>query len=65
MLMKLFDKKRIIIIVVSLILGLIFAGYILFKQTGELGSTELIALGLTLIIAVSIIVIMIKKGNKE
>lgn len=64
MLMKLFDKKRIITISVSILVGLIFTGYILYDQSGKLGLTEFIAIGLTLVIAVGIAIFMIKKGNK-
>lgn len=64
MLMKLFDKKRIIIIGASIILGLIFTGYILYEQSGKLGLTEFIVLGLTLVIAVGTSIVIIKKGNK-
>jgi len=65
MLMKLFDKKRIIIIGASIILGLIFTGYILYEQSGKLGLTEFIVLGLTLVIAVGTSIFMIKIGNKS
>ena len=62
--MKLFDTKRIIIIGTCIILGLIFAAYLIHDQTGEFGSTGFISLGLTLVIAVTIAFVMIKRGNK-
>ncbi len=62
--MKLYDKKRIAIIIFSIIGGLAFATYLLYDQRGTIGQTEIIALTLTAIIAIVISVIMIKKGNK-
>jgi hypothetical protein len=62
--MKLYDNKRIALIIFSIIGGLAFAAYLLYDQRGTIGKTEIIALTLTAIIAIVISVIMIKKGNK-
>jgi hypothetical protein len=62
--MKLYDNKRITLIIFSIISGLAFAAYLLYDQSGTIGRTEIIALTLTAIIAITISVIIIKKGNK-
>ncbi|MBK8735825.1 MAG: hypothetical protein KBF69_02775 [Saprospiraceae bacterium] len=62
--MKLYDNKRITLIIFSIIGGLAFAAFLLYDQSGKIGQTEIIALTLTAVIAVVISVIMIKKGNK-
>lgn len=62
--MKLFDRKRIIIIGAAIILGLIFGAFLLHEQTGKLGSTEFIALGATFLIAVTVSYLIVKKGNQ-
>ncbi len=62
--MKLYDNKRITLIIFSIIGGLAFSAFLLYDQSGKIGQTEIIALTLTVVIAVVISVIMIKKGNK-
>jgi len=62
--MKLYDNKRIALIIFSIIGGLAFDTFLLYDQSGTIGQTEIIALTLTDIIAIVISVIMIKKGNK-
>jgi len=62
--MKLYDKKRIIIISFSIILGLALSIYLFFEQIGTIGRKEIIILLITDLILVSILLIMIKKGNK-
>ena len=62
--MKLFDKKRILVIAVSIFLGLLLAAYLIYDQLGKFGPTGFIALGITLIISVSVSYLMIKIGNK-
>jgi len=63
--MKLYDNKRIGLIIVSTILGICFAAYLLYEQRGVLGRTEYIVLGITLSIALTISVTVIKIGNKK
>jgi len=60
--MKLYDYKRIAVIFFSIILGLAFSAYLLFEQIGVFGKKEILIL--TAIIAITISVIIIKKGNK-
>lgn len=62
--MKLYDKKRIALIIFSIFGGLAIATYLLYEKRGTIGQTEIIALTFTVIIAIVISVIMIKKGNK-
>lgn len=63
--MKLYDNKRIGLIIISIVLGICFAAYLLYEQKGELGRTEYIVLGLTLSIAIAISLTVIKIGNKK
>jgi len=62
--MKLYDNKRITLIIFSIIGGIAFAAFLLYDQRGTIGQTEIVALSLTAIIAIVISVIIIKKGNK-
>jgi hypothetical protein len=63
--MKLYDKKRIGLISISIIFGICFATYILYEQKGRIGNNELLVLGITLVVAIVIGFVLIKKGNKE
>ena len=62
--MKLYDKKKIRLIIFSIIGGMIFSTFLLYEQRGKIGKVELFALGFTLLIAISISSIIIRKGNK-
>lgn len=62
--MKVYNNKRIIFFILSIIGGLFFATYLLYDQKAVIAQTEIITLALTAIIATAIIIIMIKKGNK-
>jgi hypothetical protein len=62
--MKLYDRKRIALIIFFIIVGMIFSAYLLYDQRGTIGRTEIIALILTAVIAIAIATIMIVKGNK-
>ena len=62
--MKLYDKKRIRLIIFSIIGGIACAAFVLYDQRGTIGKTEVIALLLTAVIATTISVIIIKIGNK-
>jgi hypothetical protein len=62
--MKLADKKKITIIAFSIIGGLIFAGYILYVQGGQIGKTEIISLSIAALISIIILVLIIRRANK-
>ena len=62
--MKLYDNKRIAIITFSIFSGVAFAAYLLYNQCGTIGKTEIIALSLTAIIAITVTIIIIRKANK-
>ena len=62
--MRRYDNKRIALIIFSIIAGLAFATFLLYYQRETIGQTEIIALFMTAIIAITISVIIIRKANK-
>jgi chromate transport protein ChrA len=62
--MKLYDKKRIKTIILASIVGLMFAAFVLYDQSGQIGQTEIIALSLTAVIIAIIFLVVIKIANK-
>ena len=62
--MKLFDKKRIVFILIAMLLGLVFSAFLLYEQFGKFGKTEIFILLITALIAATILLIIIKIGNK-
>ena len=50
--MKLFDDKKITIIIISFVIGLIFSGYLIYDQQGVFGEKDIITLGITVQIPV-------------
>lgn len=62
--MKLYDKKRIIYLILSIVGGLCFSAYLLYDQSGKIGRIEIISLTATAIMAIIILVALIKIGNK-
>jgi hypothetical protein len=57
-------KKRIVLIIFSIISGLAFAAFLLYDQRGTIGQTEIIALSVTAVIAITISLIIIQRANK-
>jgi hypothetical protein len=62
--MKLYDNKKIILIIISIIVGLLLFAYITFEQKGSFGKTDIISMIITAFVGIIISFIIIKKGNK-
>jgi hypothetical protein len=62
--MKLYDNRRIGLIIIAIICGLGFTTYLFYEQLGKIGQTEILILSLTTAIAIIISVLVIRKGNK-
>ncbi len=61
---KLYDKKRIVIIIASLIGGVFyFLGY-KYHREGIITSIDIICAGIALIIGIIIVVIIVRHANK-
>jgi polyferredoxin len=63
--MKLIDRKRLILIAVSIILGLVFGAFLIYDQLGYFDWIGFAALGITLSITITILLAVIKIGNSD
>lgn len=63
--MKLDNNKKIAFIPFALIVGLLFASYILYEQHGTLLFTDIIALCLAAIFGIIILIVIIKKLKND
>ncbi len=59
------DKKKILLIIFAIIVGITFASFILYKRNGELGKIEIVSLGITALLVISISVYAIRKANNK
>lgn len=62
--MKLYDNKRIALIIISIICGLVFTAYLFYEELGTIGQREIVILALTAAITIIMAVLIIRKGNK-
>ena len=62
--MKLYDNKRIALIIFSIISGLALTTYLFYEQLGKIGQREIFILAVTTAIAIIISILVIRRGNK-
>ena len=62
--MRLFQRKQFILIGISIVLGLCLGAYLIFEEYGRIGTTGYVALGGTLGIAILVVAVLSKIGNK-
>jgi hypothetical protein len=62
--MQLVDKKKKVIMIASIILGLGFSSYLIYEQEGQFGKSEIISIIGGALIAILIVMLVIRRANK-